>query len=692
MIRRICGIASTCLLAPAVQAQSAPDQTSRATDIVVTGERPTYTNDETTAATRTPTPIRDIPQSVQVVTRSVIEDQNSIRLTDVLANVSSVQPATTAGNRGETFQIRGFTTPRYAIDGVLLNRVSDRSEVFLDLANVQSVEVLKGPASVMYGQGDPGGVVNISTRRPTDRPSAEIEIQGGSFDFARVSATASGPLTDTLSVRVTGAAQTLEGFRGRNTIDSTRQFAAASARWRPGAATTINLDLDYANQKVPFDRGLVVGADNRVTLPTNHFLSEPWSVTDAHRARAALDVAHDATDWLTLRLNARHVDARVHDDFAIDNRALGSNGRTLTRRATTRTEGLDSTDVRGEALMRFSTATIGHTVLAGVNYSRATLDFEIERGNIASIDILDPVYVAPLPRLTPAGSFLRRSNLYGVYLQDQVAVTSWLKLLGSVRHDEVRDRQDNRLTPSRTVRDNGATTFRGGIVVQPTTTVSLFGGFGQSFQPQTSQRVDGSTLDPERGRQWEAGAKFDPMGGRLTATVSAFDIRKRNVATTDPANPGFSIQTGEQTVRGIELDVAGHFTRRWQVIASGGHLDATISKDLTFAVGNRLTNIPRWSGRLWSSYVLGGAVEGLTLAGGVTRVGVRAGDLDNSFFVDGYTSFDATVSYAIPGTGLDLSVTGRNLSDAAFIESAVTRLENYPGAPQTVVAALRARF
>ncbi|MGO1303372.1 MAG: TonB-dependent siderophore receptor [Sphingomonas parapaucimobilis] len=692
MIRWLSGMASPCLLISSPVAAEAGDPEQGQREIVITGERLAEVDDETDAATRTATPMKDIPQSIQIVPRSVIEDQNSIRLSDVLSNVSSVQPASMAGNRGEIFQIRGFATPRYAIDGVLLNRVSDRSEVFLDLANVQSVEVLKGPASVMYGQGDPGGVINISTRQPSHSPTAEIELQGGSFGFARASATASGAVTDRVAVRLTGAAQRLDGFRGGETVDSTRQFAAASARWTPGAATVVRLDLDHASQRGPFERGLVVGADNRITLPRDRFLAEPRSRTAAHRSRASLDIGHEAADWLTLRLNARHVDATVDDDDAIDNRALGRDGRTLTRRATRRVERLKSADMRGEALARFSTGMIDHRVLAGVNYSRATLDFVADRANIAAIDILAPAYTAPVPRLSPNASFLRRSTLYGVYLQDQVTVTSWLKLLGSVRHDEVRDRQTDRFSNMRVDRDSGATTFRTGIVVQPIAALSFFGGFGQSFQPQTGRRADRGYLDPERGRQWEAGVKADPADGRLMATASVFDIRKRNVATADPDNPGFSLQTGEQHVRGAELDITGHPTRRWQVIVSGSHLDATISRDETFAIGNRLTNVPRWSGRLWSSYILGGPVEGLTVAGGLTRVGRRSGDLNNSFFVDGYTIYDATISYLIPNSGVEFSVTGRNLTDRYFIESAVQRLENYPGAPRTIMGSLRARF
>jgi len=702
MVRWISGTAMLCAgfgLSGGAMAESTDDHNRREKagvqergDIVVTGERPSYVEGESTTATRTATPLRDVPQSIQVIPRSVIEDQNSIRLTDVLQNVSGVQPATTAGNRGEIYQIRGFTTPRYAIDGVLLNRVADRSETFLDLANVETVEVLKGPASVMYGQGDPGGVINITTRRPTDRPTAEISLQAGSFDFARVSATASGPVGDRLAVRVTGAAQTLEGFRGKHAATSTRQFAGFAARWRPGDATTINLDIDHSSQRNPFDRGLVVGADNRVTLPARRFLSEPWSVTGARKTRVVLDVAHRATDWLSLHLNGRYTDAVVQDNYAIDYRALAANGRTLSRRATNRSEDLETVDTRAEAVATFATGGVGHVVLAGGSYSHATLDFLTYRGNIASIDILNPVYNAPLPRLSLNADTYRRSDLYAAYVQDQVTVTDWLKLLGSVRHDIVRDRLLNQVNGREDRRDSSATTWRGGVVVQPVPAISLFGGYGQSFQPQTSQRRDLSYLDPERGRQYEAGVKLDPMGGRLIVTFAAFDITKRNVATPDPADTSFAIQTGEQRVRGLEMDVIGHLTKRWQVIASGSHLDATISRDELFTVGNRLTNVPRWSGRLWSSYLLGGVAEGLTLAGGVTLVGRRAGDLSNSFSVDGYTVYDATISYAVPRTGLELSLTARNLTDAYYIESTVTRLENYPGTPRSILGAVRARF
>jgi len=661
-------------------------------DIVVTGERPPYVNDDGTTATRTATPLRDVPQSVQVIPRSVIDDQNSIRLTDVLQNVSGVQAASTAGNRGETYQIRGFTTPRYAIDGVLLNRVADRSETFLDLANVETVEVLKGPASVMYGQGDPGGVINITTRRPTDRLTAEVSMQAGSFAFARIAATASGPITDTLAVRVTGAAQTLDGFRGAHSADSNRQFAGFAARWRPGDATTINFDVDHTSQSNPFDRGLVVGLDNRVTLPARRFLAEPWSVTAAQKTRAVLDVTHRAAYWLSMRLNGRYTKALVQDNYAIDYRTLATDGRTLSRRATTRTEDLETIDGRAEAVATFSIGGISHVVLAGVNYSHATLDFINSRGNIASIDILDPVYVATPPPLTLNADTDRRSDLYAAYIQDQVTVTNWLKLLGSVRHDAVRDRLLNQVNDQEDRRNSSATTWRGGVVVQPVPAVSLFGSYGQSFQPQTAQRRDLSYLDPERGRQYEVGVKLDPVDGRLVATLAAFDITKRNVATADPVDTSYSIQTGEQRVRGVELDVAGHLTKRWQVIANASHMNAKISEDTVFAVGNRLTNVPRWSGRLWSSYALGGPVDGLTLAGGVTRVGRRQGDLDNSFTVDGYTVYDATISYAVPRTGIELSLTGRNLGNVYYIESTVARLENYAGTPRSILGALRARF
>lgn len=421
--------------------------------ITVVGARRSFTQTRTSTATRTDTSVMDVPQSIQIVTRAVIDSQNALRLTDALQNVSSVLLGSSSGNRGETYQIRGFSSPRYAIDGVILNRVADRPETFLDLANVKSIEVLKGPASVLYGQGDAGGLINITTLRPSRTLSADASFQYGSFDFQRGQASVSGPLnrSGTLTVRLTGAIQSQEGFRfQRGAIRSIRHFGALAVNWAPDDKTSIDLDADFTEQRQPFDRGLVISSDNRVHLPATRYLGEPWSITGAAKKRISINIRRRMTSWLTWVTNLRYTGSRITDSYAIDFRSLADDDRTLGRRATNRLEDLDSFDVRTEGIGKFNTFSLEHTVLTGFNYSNARIHSFSTRGNVASVDIFDPVYTKlPVDRLAPRSNTVRVSNLYAGYAQDQIALFRWFKLLGSVRYDALAENTKDRMEGNR---------------------------------------------------------------------------------------------------------------------------------------------------------------------------------------------------------------------------------------------------
>ncbi|WP_231502761.1 TonB-dependent siderophore receptor [Gluconobacter thailandicus] len=665
-------------------------------NILVVGARRSFAQTQTTTATRTDTSVMDVPQSIQIVTRAVIDSQNALRLTDALQNVSSVQLGSSSGNRGETYQIRGFSSPRYAIDGVILNRVADRPETFLDLANVKSIEVLKGPASVLYGQGDAGGLINITTLRPSQTLSADASFQYGSFDFQRGQASVTGRLnhSGTLTARLTGAIQSQEGFRfQKGAIRSTRHFGALAVNWAPDDKTSIDLDADFTEQRQPFDRGLVISSDNRVHLPVTRYLAEPWSVTGATKKRVSINIRRRMTSWLNWVANLRYTGSRITDSYAIDFRSLADDDRMLGRRATNRLEDLDSFDARTEGIATFNTFSLKHTVLAGFNYSNARIHSSSSRGNISSVDIFDPVYTRlPVDRLAPRSNTVRVSNLYAGYAQDQITLFRWFKLLGSVRYDGLAENTNDKMEGNRTRQAEGALTGRAGFVYEPLRQLSLYFGYAESFQPQTAQRSDQSYLDPERGQQYEVGVKYNPLQDRFVATASLFQITRQNVAASDPNDPDYSIQTGEQRIRGAEFDLSGNLTRNWRMIGNVSYLDGQISKDTTYGIGNRLTNVPRWSGRLWTSYDFTGRLQNLTWGGGVTLVGRRAGDLDNSFDVKGYASFDTTLSYAFFHKRLEASLTGRNLANHSYIESSVSRTEIYPGSPRSFLFTLRAHY
>ncbi|MGF9564865.1 TonB-dependent siderophore receptor [Neorhizobium sp. JUb45] len=683
----------TIIAPPAVTGAVSADGTTVLGAIVVEGESGrSYVAGDSSVGTKTDTPLRDVPQSIQVVKRSVIEDQQATSLTQALENVSNVRESSTAGNRAATYITRGFASNTYAIDGSVLNATGSRPEVNPDLAGIERVEVLKGPASVLYGRGEPGGLINLVTRRPTPTPTAEVKTQVGSFGFRRAEATASGALNEdgTLTGRVTGAAQREEGFVDERR-DSERQYIGGVLEWAPDEDTKVSLSVDHTRQEQPYDRGLIVTEDNEINWPAERFLGERWSMVDSHKTRVALTAEHQALDWLKFRGSVRY-DAALTHDTGIDFEGLDEDDSSLmTRRYTDRIEDMQNFNGQFEGIMTFDTGNIGHTVLAGVERVHSRMDFWRRRASVAPINIYDPVYGAPmLPATSGALEYIQDIVATSVYLQDQIDISDQWKLLGGLRYDTFESEMGVRVGSGEPATNDSAMTGRIGLVYQPTNTTSLYTSYSTSFMPQNGFGVGNTALDAQEGWQIEAGIKAD-LTDRISATFSVFQITKSNVAV-DVAGEDYSILTGEQRSRGAELDITGEITDGWQVIASLGYVDAEITKDDNYQVGNRLVGAPRWSGSLWTTYEFQtGTLEGLKLGTGVTAVGKRTGDLDNSFYVDGYYRVDASVSYKI-NDNLDFSLIGRNLTDQRYIESTASRTENHAGAPINFMAALKASF
>ncbi len=657
-----------------------------------TGPVDGYRATRTLTGTKTDTPLRDIPQSIQVVPRAVLDDQQASGLSEAVENVSGVQQSGTSGNRSETFMVRGFSSPGYAIDGVMLNYAGDRPETLLDLANVERVEVLKGPASALYGRGQPGGLINIVTRRPSYQLEGDGTLQAGSFGFRRAEGSISGPLNDdkTLTGRFSAAGQTEEGFQNHRR-DSEREFGSVALRWEPNDLTSFTFGLDHTRQKMPFDRGLVVTPGNEVLLQPRRFLAEKWSAIDARKTRLSLGAEHSVNDQLTLRGSLRYDDARVQDT-GIDYRSLDDDGRTLGRRFTDRQEDSRNIDAQMEAQLQFYNGSIDHQLLGGIQYTRSRMDFTSYRANIDAIDIYQPVYgaVKPTPKIN--SDYVENITMASVFLQDQIEFNSQWKALVGLRYDHVDQKMNQKIGDGEPDMSDGAITGRLGLVYQPVEPIALYASYADSFAPQGGQSRDGKALAPEEGWQVESGVKIDLIPDRLSLTTAVFQITKTNVKASDPLDSDYSVTTGEQRVRGIEVDITGEIMPGWRVLASAAYLDAQITKDKDYDPGNRLSGVPRASGSLWSTYQLqGGALSGLKFGTGLHAVDTRKGDLDNSFSVGGYYRLDAMVSYPI-NKHLTVSLHGRNLTDQQYIATPVSRTENHPGAPRSIVAAVKATF
>lgn len=347
---------------------------------------------------------------------------------------------------------------------------------------------------------------------------------------------------------------------------------------------------------------------------------------------------------------------------------------------------------------KFATGSIQHQLLFGFEYSKTTENpnFQLDTP-YPSINIFDPVYVRERYPIQPGFFRDDTTKTLGFYLQDQIDLADNFKLLLGGRFDSFdQTRTTRNLDEERQEFEQSDSKFspRVGVVYQPSDTVSLYASYTSSFRPSfgANRNPDDSIFEPETGRQYEVGIKTDFLDGKLNATLAAFDIKKQNVSTADPDNPDFSIQTGEQTSRGIEFDVAGEILPGWNIIASAAYVNAFLSEDETYDVGNRLDNVPEFSSSLWTTYeIQRGNLQGLGFGLGLYYVGDRQGDLDNSYELPSYFRTDAAVYYRRNNWKAALNI--RNLFDVKyFAGSDSSRNQIQPGAPFTILGTFSVGF
>lgn len=666
--------------------QQLPEVRVRAPEIRESAYGPVegYRAERSGTATKTDTLIRETPAAIQVVPKQVIEDQQATRMADVIENVSSVRLGSTFGNRSDGFILRGFQTFLSARDGFVSNQLFG-DPGFIDLASVERVEILKGPASVLYGLGDPGGLVNIVTKRPLRTAQYGLRAQVGSHEFRRLEADLSQPLNADASValRLNAARQDWDSFRDFFRR-SRRDFIAPVLGWQPSAATKVLVDLEYVDQELPFDRGLVASGTGVAPVPVSRYFGESYSTFQLEGYQSRYIVEHELNSTWLLRQTGRYQESEDHR-FSVDPRGLRADNRTLNRRVTDLRDEADQWTLQLDAVGDFTRSYIGHKLLIGVETGRARKSNSLASASLAPIDIFDPVYGAQPGLFGPSTLTDQEIKYRALYAQDQIWLGERWKLLLGLRYDDAR--QTTARNGAATVQNDGATSPRAGIMYDLTRRASLYVSYSRSFKPVAGTTFEGAPFQPERGEQAEAGLKADFLDRRLGVTLALYELVRQNVTTADPANPGFSVQTGEQRARGVELDVAGDLGSGWNVLASGAYTEAEITQDNRFAVGNRIQGVPRSSGSLWVTREIW---KGFGLGGGFFAAGERSGDLANSFRVPGYVRADASLFYR--GNGLRATLGLKNVFDKEYIEAPVSRTEIYPGAPRTLFATVEVRI
>ncbi|MEH1832993.1 MAG: TonB-dependent siderophore receptor [Nostoc sp.] len=678
--------------APPLTPEKPAAQGDEPIELVVTGEQDQYRVPNASTATKTDIPIRDIPASIQVIPRQVLEDQRVIQLRDAVGNVSGVTPARSGS---ESLIFRGFNSGRSG--GIFVNGFKRYSDVGdddrdIDVANIEQIEILKGPASVLYGQGEPGGILNITTKQPRSTPYYNFEGIIGNFDFYRPTFDISGPVnTDkTIRYRLNAAYQNSGSFI--DFVNTESEFVAPVLSFDISKNTTLTLEGEYFNSSKVVYSGLpAVGTilpNPLGKLPRSRFLDYPDLTKDTETANFSYRLEHKFSDIWSIRNGLRVELNDLSSTYFFGN--LQADNRTLDRFSGSYTIDAQSYLVQTDVLGKIQTGSVKHDLLFGLElgWTHNKLKQFNSSSGTPSIDIFNPIR-EPIQFDLLTRSEGTSQRLVGLYAQDLISIGDQLKVLLGGRFDFAATDYDT-LTFS-TDRDDNAFSPRVGVVYQPLPPVSLYASWSRSFQPASVYDInaDNRIFEPTKGEGFEVGVKSEFFDGRLAATLAAYQITKQNLATADPNNPSLTIQIGEQRSQGIEFDLAGRILPGLNIIGSYSYINAEITKDNSGNQGNQPDNVPRHSASLWTTYeIQQGDFKGLGFGGGVFFIGDRQGDLANTLTLPSYVRTDAAIFYRRDNWRAALNF--KNLFDVNYVEN--YRYSTYYGAPFTVQATVSISF
>ena len=574
-----------------------------------------YRAKRTRSATRTDTPIEEIPQSISVVPASVLDDLDSPRVERALDFAGGVARQNDFG--GLTmyeYSVRGLTTSEFYKDGFSVNRGYMNPP---DAASIERVEVLKGPSASLYGRGDPGGTINIVSKRPQLDSFARLDLSSGRWDRYRSALDVNTPLGEdgNMLYRMNIAVEDNKSFRDHR--ESERQFVAPSFSWELSPDTRLLVQAEVVRNRQTFDRGVVAPGGNLGRVSRSAFYGEPSDgpISNNNETLQA-ELEHDLNEVWTLRLASHYKQGRM-DGYATEAAAVAADGRTLSRNL--RYRDYDWQDAITQRTARPGGHRFDRTSAADRHRVRTLC---LERIHAA---FRQPAQYRPLqPRLWltatgvqsgPHGRSQRvgaqpRTESAGPDASDRQALRRGrgplrpLRTAPGQRGERPASRADARKDHASGRRALPA--VAGGRLVRQRFAVV-----------QTEQRAaaSGATFDPEEGMGYEAGVKLDLFDGRLGLTAAAFHLTKENVLTSDPANDGFQIAAGEVRSRGVDLQLAGQLTDAIRVIGAYAYVDAEVTRDNTLARGSRLLNVPRHSGSLLTTYEFqDGDLRGLSWA------------------------------------------------------------------------------
>ena len=656
-------------------------------------ETPGYVTETSSSATKTLTPLRDIPQSITVVTQEQIKDQMMMSVGDLVRYVPGITAVQGENNRDQLV-IRGNSTSA----DFFVNGVRDDVQYYRDLYNLDRVEALKGPNAMIFGRGGAGGVINRVTKSAEFTPLREIYLQGGSFGNKRFAADVDQPFNDKVAFRMNGMYENSDTFRDHVNLE--RYGISPTVTIKAGEETRITLSYEHFRDNRTADRGIPSFQNKPVDVDISTFYGNP----DDSRVKARVNLGGATIEHQIGGLNITNRTQFGDYDRYYRNYVPGAVTADMSQVSlsaynndTKRLNMFNQTDLTYTVF----TGSIRHTLLGGIEVGRQLTDNFRNTGyfNNTATSILvpfsSPDTLAPATyrqSATDADNHLR-TNLGATYVQDQVQLSRYVQVIGGLRFDHFDLQYHNNRNNDNLRRIDNLVSPRAGIVFKPIAPVSIYGSYSISYLPSSGDQFSSLTtitqqVKPEKFSNYEVGIKWDVFNS-LALTTAVYRLDRTNTRSTDPNDATRIVQTGSQRTNGIEIGATGSVTRKWRIAGGYAYQDAFVTSATAAArAGAQVAQVPHNTFSLWNNYqILPRFGAGLGI---LNRADMFAA-IDNTVVLPSYTRVDAAVFFSLTEK-IRLQANVENLLDKRYYNNADNNTNISPGSPRAVRVGLTARF
>ncbi|MBJ9740088.1 TonB-dependent siderophore receptor [Acinetobacter oleivorans] len=643
--------------------------------------------------------LKDVPQIVNVVPKQVLREQTVTSMQGALQNVAGLSFSVGDGQRDQVM-IRGFS----AITDNYVDGIRDDALYFRDMSNVERIEVLKGPASVLYGRGSAGGLVNKINKKPMDESLREVSLIGGTTGQRRAEVDLNEKVAENVKVRLTGAVEDSDGYRDQAFLK--RQAVAPSLQWDISDKTKLLIQADYLHDDRLADQGFptdpITGKPVKTNPKTFYGALNGKEVgdVDTEISSQTISLDHEFNDNLKYHGAVRHYNYSLDRQYSVDSHQdsaknkLPSDQIQLIQNKRLRNE--DGVYVQQELSSLFNTGFLKHNTLIGAEYSKQHKDELVWSKARQITNIFNPELENWAPLDTSVAAETNNSNTfenYGIYLQDLMTVTDQLKVLVGLRYDNLSQDRNNKVKSQILNRTDNTYSPRIGVVYQPVSNISLYTSYNRSFQPLADSFVlykNSADLSPTKTENIEVGAKWD-VNDQLNVTLALFEMSQTNIQNQDPNDPkGLSaILAGEQKTKGVELSLTGQLTDQLSVLAGYSYMDGKIEKSTIGFTGNHSALTPNNTANLWVKYQIN---DHWYAAVGGRGESSRFSAPDNKNVLPGYAVVNAALGYQSERYDVNLNL--NNLFDRNYFVSGHSGANdsNMMGDPLNAQIALRYRF